>query len=334
MQRSDARLDGLQTLRAMAALMVLIGHVRAEAEHFLGLDLPGAALPWTRGVDVFFVLSGFIIALSATRFPGRPLAFLKRRAWRVVPLYFLFTTLMVLSLLLLPSGVKDTTLDLRQILGSYTFWPVARPDGRIAPLLSLGWTLNYEMFFYALMALALCTPRPVLSLSAALISLSALSLLDWQTTEMRFWTNPILLEFLLGMGLAQTYLRGWRLPGKAVLPLVVLGLALMILLHQTALPRFLAAGVPALILTAAMTAQRANWPLISLGDASYALYLSHRFTLRAATLLLMPLLPVSATGAALFILITCALSCAVALLVHSWIEKPLLSPPQRHRQTA
>ena len=73
------RLEGLQSLRALAALLVLIGHVRAEAAHYFALDLPGAALPWTRGVDIFFIISGFIITLSATRFAARPGAFLWRR---------------------------------------------------------------------------------------------------------------------------------------------------------------------------------------------------------------------------------------------------------------
>ena len=65
-------LPGLQILRAVAALMVLLGHVIAEAEHYFGLPLPGDAVPWTRGVDIFFVISGFVITLSAARFAGPP----------------------------------------------------------------------------------------------------------------------------------------------------------------------------------------------------------------------------------------------------------------------
>ncbi len=108
------RLDSLQWLRALAAMMVLIGHVIEEAAHYRGVTIPAANLPWTRGVDIFFVISGFVIALSMAHFTQSrdgARAFLLRRAVRVVPLYWLFTTLMVAALLLAPSGVKDTDLD-------------------------------------------------------------------------------------------------------------------------------------------------------------------------------------------------------------------------------
>ena len=58
------KLPGLQALRALAAIMVLVGHVLAEAEHYFALALPGDAIPWTRGVDIFFVISGFVVTLS------------------------------------------------------------------------------------------------------------------------------------------------------------------------------------------------------------------------------------------------------------------------------
>lgn len=64
---SAPKLPGLQALRGLAAVMVLIGHVLAEAEHYFALPLPGDAIPWTRGVDIFFVISGFVITLSAQR---------------------------------------------------------------------------------------------------------------------------------------------------------------------------------------------------------------------------------------------------------------------------
>jgi exopolysaccharide production protein ExoZ len=141
------KLGGLQFLRAFAAIMVLIGHAIAEAEHYFAISLHLDFIPWTRGVDIFFVISGFIITLSATRYKGRPFAFLQRRVMRVVPLYYVFTTLMVFTVFFFPNGPKDTVFDLSQILSSYGFFPYARLDGRIAPILSLGWTLNYEIFF-------------------------------------------------------------------------------------------------------------------------------------------------------------------------------------------
>ncbi|MEL7091920.1 MAG: acyltransferase [Pseudomonadota bacterium] len=321
-------LPGLQLLRALAALMVLVGHVLAEAEHYFALSLPGNAVPWTRGVDIFFVISGFVITLSAARYLGQPAAFFWRRVVRVVPLYWLFTTLMVAALLLLPGGVKDTTLDPAQILSSYGFIPYERADGRIAPVLSLGWTLNYEMLFYAIAALCLALPRPLLAVTGVILGLATVGLtLDAPIPQVRFWTNPILIEFLFGIGLARLWQRGFHVPhGAAAGFALTCGLALLLILDATTLPRWVAAGIPAAIIVASGTLfcpQRAM-PGMIWGDASYALYLSHRFALRAATLLLLPLLPATIVGALAYVVVVCACALGVGVLTHVFVEKPLL----------
>lgn len=197
MRPSDTtvRIESLQWLRALAAMMVLIGHVLEEAAHYRGIGAGAAALPWTRGVDVFFVISGVVIALAGQRHAGSTSgagAFLVRRVIRVVPLYWMFTTLMVAALVVAPGGVKETELDPGQIAASYLFLPYERHDGRIAPVLSLGWTLNYEMFFYLLAAVALAWrwPRAAGILTGLLL---ALALAGWlfapETTAARFWTT-------------------------------------------------------------------------------------------------------------------------------------------------
>jgi len=333
---SLCRLPGLQSLRALAALMVLIGHALAEAEHYFALSLPGDTVPWTRGVDIFFVISGFVITLSAQRFEGSPGAFLWRRFWRVAPLYYLFTTLMVVSLLLLPGEVKDTALDPGQILSSYGFYPYARGDGRIAPVLSLGWTLNYEMFFYALMALCLSLPRPILGISALLVALAVAGrIVAFEAPQWTFWTNPLMLEFLFGIGLARLWMRGWIKPSAILCVVCVsLGSTLLIALDPLPLPRFVAAGVPASLIVAggALFYPWRRAPGQLLGDASYALYLSHRFALRGATLLVLPLLPPTTFGALIYLLTVCAVSIGIGVLTHLAVERPLMRTGSPHRQ--
>ena len=325
---TSVELPGLQMLRALAAMMVLVGHVIAEAEHYLSVPLPGDAIPWTRGVDIFFVIPGFVVTLSATRLIGQSVNFLRRRLLRVVPLYFLFTTLMVLVLVLVPAGLKDTRLDGWQILSSYTFFPYAREDGRIAPVLSLGWTLNYEIFFYLLLALCMLFRRPFLAVTCLIAGLASLGLLIRPTTpQLAFWTNPLVVEFLFGMGLARLWQTGWHRPCPILSVVgVIFGFVLLIWLDPTPLPRFLAAGVPAAIIVASLTLICGMRPLPSMiwGDASYALYLSHRFTLRAATLLLLPLLPATVLGAAVYVLAVCVLAMLVALLTHVTLERPMM----------
>jgi len=325
------RLAGLQLLRGLAALMVLAGHAIAEAEHYFALPLPGDTIPWTRGVDIFFVISGFIITLSAARYAARPLAFFWRRFLRVAPLYYLFTTLMVATLLILPGAAKDTALEPGQILSSYLFLPFERYDGRIAPVLSLGWTLNYEMFFYALMALSLALPRPVWVVTGLLSGLALSNLLPLTGTVFAFWTNPLVLEFLFGITLARAWQLGLSRPcGPLAIVLLITGLSLLILLDPIPLPRFVAAGLPAALIVASGTlfCPHIVLPGQIIGDVSYALYLSHRFTLRAMTLLFLPWFRSETTNptfaALTYVALTCLAALSVSLVVHLHLERPLL----------
>ena len=334
----EDHLSGLQSLRALAAIMVLFGHALAEAEHYFGLSLPGDAIPWTRGVDIFFVISGFVVTLSARRFIGQPGAFFRRRVLRVVPLYFFFTTLMVAVLLIVPGVAKDTDLDPAQILSSYAFFPHERTDGRLAPVLSLGWTLNYEMFFYAVLAACLAMSRPWLAAAVCLVGLATFGLIvEPVQPQIAFWSNPLILEFLYGMSLAGLWISGWRVPSwRLAVTALLTGLIFLIVLDTVSLPRFLAAGVPATMIVAAGTllSPARTLPGQLMGDASYALYLSHRFTLRATTLLLLPVLPATHTGAFVYITFVCVLSVAVAVLTFRVMERPLLkwlSDPARSR---
>jgi exopolysaccharide production protein ExoZ len=340
MRPSDTtvRIESLQWLRALAAMMVLIGHVLEEAAHYRGIGAGAAALPWTRGVDVFFVISGVVIALAGQRHAGSTSgagAFLVRRVIRVVPLYWMFTTLMVAALVVAPGGVKETELDPGQIAASYLFLPYERHDGRIAPVLSLGWTLNYEMFFYLLAAVALAWrwPRAAGILTGLLL---ALALAGWlfapETTAARFWTGSILLEFGFGVLIALWWQRhGHRHRPKIAGVLFLSGVAALVLLHGSGLPRFLGAGLPAGMMVAGpvLFLSRGGGAAgrigVALGDASYALYLSHRFVLRLATLALLPLMPATGTGLWLFVALVTLTATGLSLLVFRHIERPVLA---------
>lgn len=340
----------MQYLRALAASMVLVGHVLAEAEHYFGFDILLRGLPWTRGVDIFFVISGFIIVLVSRDLHGTPggvRTFLRRRFWRVVPLYWLFTTLMLCILLVVPGAAKDTVLDWQQVEGSYLFFPLERYDGRIAPILSLGWTLNFEVFFYGLFALSLLVPRK-LGLILLLCGLMAWvligALFGFTAPALRFWSNPIVLEFGFGVCLGWLHLRR----GQAVAPSLPISLVLCVcgmgalcaFGDMDGIPRWLGAGLPA---TALVAGAALFWPQPStagplsrlgelLGDSSYALYLSHRFVLRSLTLGLLPLLPATGMGALGFVVVACFASVGVGILVFATIERPfLIAQPRRVR---
>ncbi len=299
-----SRLDSLQWLRALAAMMVLVGHVIEEAAHYRDIAILRPPCPGHAGSTSS---SSSPVSLSPCPWrisqdhPRVRASSCSAASFRVVPLYWIFTTLMVAALLVAPSGVKDTDLDPAQILSSYFFWPYERHDGRIAPVLSLGWTLNYEMFFYLLAgtALVLRWPLTVAGLLAMLTILVLFgAILDPTQVALTFWTNSIVLEFGFGVLLALV----WRRRGTQHLPLLAIllagiGLAALVMLHGTSLPRAVAAGIPAALIVAGPVlflvppAGPLNRMGLALGDASYALYLSHRFVLRLATLALLPFLP-------------------------------------------
>ncbi|WP_331326040.1 acyltransferase [Methylorubrum populi] len=210
-------------MRAFAALLVVIHHAQHEAATLAGrigaAFVPGAWLPWPAGVDVFFVISGFIIVHAAGPLYGRPGArarFAAHRIARLVPLYWLVTGLYLALGLAAPALLSGEggPPDGARVLASFLFWPMARPDGAVLPLYGLGWTLNYEMAFYALFALGLGLSRrgAVAWLVAALALLVLVGrLVPSPPVPLVFWSDPIILEFALGAGLALARAEGARL---------------------------------------------------------------------------------------------------------------------------
>jgi len=280
-------LVSLQYARAIAALAVVFVHLTDFAV-FEPLHLPVVG---GFGVDVFFIISGFIMWTTAAEMkPGR---FVVRRLIRIVPAYWIFTTLLVVIALAAHSLTPDVTLDARSLLGSYLFIPYYNAGGGIQPLLLQGWTLNFEMWFYAVFAAALFLPGRQLRFCAVcgvlVVCSVAGALLGPQDAVLRTYTDPTLIEFCLGMGLAAVGRRQW-LGGWLAGAVVALGLGALIVADANASigwPRFIWLGLPALVfvagllgLEAPIARRRAAW-LVAIGNASYSLYLSHPFVLKA-----------------------------------------------------
>jgi peptidoglycan/LPS O-acetylase OafA/YrhL len=332
---SDSKHDFVlvQGLRALAALSVAFLHITFAA---LALN-PGNqrlntlyhAMPWEAGVDIFFVISGFVITAASTKFfatPGGQRQFLTRRLIRITPLYWLMTTLFILSLAASPHAIHGDIGGPIYILASYLFIPCARPDGVIQPALGLGWTLNYEMFFYAVFTLFLVLPkhRAVPSLCAALLIFVLLGQAQLlHGTILTSWSNPIILEFCAGMiiALIAGSPRKTRLSNPACIALA--GLALIIFAWQPPLPDIAAKGIPAALLLAAAALGKPaqNQTALILGDASYALYLVHPFIMRGFEILA----PHNAVlrNPVIYITLCLALAQLTALALHRWLERPL-----------
>ena len=306
------QIASVQVLRALAALTVVFGHAQHDALVTAGKAGLAFArnhlLPWGAGVDLFFVISGFIMVYASGRLFGQSgagRAFLIRRLIRIVPLYWLLAT----AYLILSRNFGGTSaavpLTGADLLASYLFWPAdIFADGHPRPFFSLGWTLNYEMFFYLVFAIFVGFPREIaiFRVSALLLALVLVGMaLPGLPVALAFWAKPIVLEFVLGMLIAQAYLAGFRLPHLAALAMIVAGILVLIadpmgaatkpenwITPNDAL-RLVCWGVPVSLIMAGLLLIRGSsgsrahgaftrfW--VGLGDASYALYLIHPFVI-------------------------------------------------------
>lgn len=335
----------IQYLRGVAALMIVLYH--------LGLPLArlGQAGAWPEGlrhgVDLFFVISGFIMVV-ATRDPGvTPGTFLLRRFLRIAPLYYALTGFLLLVFAIRPSLLQSFVFAWPHVLGSFAFWPVLHPvTGAAEPVLIPGWTLQYEMFFYLLFALAMPAGRWSLALLAAMfLGLAALGQAFQGGTAFTFFTAPLILQFLMGVALGRAHERGWLTPGPGarrwrwvVLAGGALAFAALVFLPP-ALPgpwAALESGAWACAIVAALVwLERADampgwrWLLLA-GDASYAIYLAHPSVLSAVQQgwqrAGLPADRITFGLSAVFA------SVAIGLFLHAAVEMPLrrrLRPRQR-----
>jgi exopolysaccharide production protein ExoZ len=338
------RLIVVQALRGLAALSIAMLHALYEAGLLAGAaGLPFAApagVPWAAGVDLFFVISGLIMVHASAGLFGRPGArktFLVRRLARIVPLYWAVTALYLALALAAPALLNSEVLAPWPVLASFLFIPFARPDGVAQPLYSLGWTLNYEMAFYALFAAALAWPRraAVPALIAALAGLAAIGQLRAWPQPIAFWTAPIILEFAFGLAIGGLRAGGVALRLPVRIALAAAGLALLGLagLEGAApLARPFAWGVPAALIVAAAALGPARAEprnpvaraAAALGDASYALYLVHPFAIRGVRVAVEGLGVFPALGPWGFVALALAGAVAAAVAVHRGFERPAM----------
>jgi len=275
-----ATIYGIQYLRAFAALGVVVFHAAERTGHHFAI---GAA-----GVDIFFVISGFIMWVISERRSMSPLSFLRDRVQRIAPVYWLATIVMVLGGLV--GLFPNLVLSPAHVMASLLFVPTPSPStGEVWPVLVQGWTLNYEMFFYALFALTLLVPRSrrLLAITACFLLLVGLGYaIDSDNTVFVTYTRPIILEFVAGMIIAELWLRG-RVPGtNAGLALVATAISGFAALAVFRLPfdEFVLGPLAVMLVFGTLALEHRGWfrgrgmPML-LGDASYSIYLWHTFAI-------------------------------------------------------
>lgn len=336
----------IQILRGFAAIGVVIAHAAADLDRFgvtsgrsSFFDLGGA------GVDLFFIISGFVMVYASEPLFGSfrgATTFFAYRLIRIVPLYWLVTTFYLAVALLMPR-LGGTLYPLKTIATSFLFIPYARPDGIMQPVLGQGWTLNYEMFFYVIFAIAVLLPRrgAVVLSSTAIVLVVIVGRLFVLPATASYWADPITCEFVLGMLLGLAYRKGVKLRPSLCAALVSGGIILLALggyLENS--HRALTSGVPAAIVVAGATFGRFSlrsslWKgLVILGDASYALYLLHEFPLQALTPTARWLSVHLTQWLWLYMTLAVVASALLAVVVHYAFERPVTKALRRYANSA
>jgi len=337
-QPANDQIHTLQYLRALAALLVVFNHCEQQVP---GMPQLFPDELWASGVDIFFVISGFVITGTTDRREGQSVRFLLERLARIVPLYWLFTLLNAALMIGLPSLFRRSEFSLDHLLLSLAFVPHEHPvTGTFSPILRIGWTLLFEMHFYLLFAVAIFIDfRRRLTIVASV--LIALALLGWvwmpASAGARFYVDSIALEFLFGVALAVAWRRGWlNLPPILGFPMLIGGLALLGVLGTLfgpefkQVPRALAWGLPATLATAGVLVLHhyrwRTWRLgLLTGDASYALYLVHLFPITLMRVVWVRLgLPHETIGASIGFHLACIVVAVLCSYVVYWtFDKPV-----------
>ncbi|PXA99336.1 hypothetical protein DMC47_03685 [Nostoc sp. 3335mG] len=337
------KIVAVQYLRAVAAILVLASH--ALLYPLAGENMAYGRLGWL-GVILFFVISGFIMVsvTEAGRFDGR--TFLRRRVLRVVPLYWAFTFVAAGLALVAPHLFKTTTFDGGELALSLIFIPFYNAASHgLHPLYKLGWTLNYEMFFYASFALLamVSARRRVLGLSLLYAALALLGfLLSPQGAIPQFYTSFLPLAFIAGCWIGLAHLEGQirNLPRVVFVMLAALGLAGLCegfgwnrgLVEDASAFAGLLAFSGALLTIALRYEARLphlGW-LERLGNASYSIYLVHIFAVALLAGIGLRLLGPDLPGAVQTVTaLAIAGGLALGLMLYRFVELPLMRKLRR-----
>lgn len=272
------QLNSIQCLRGLAATLVLLFHVG---------NLGVISKYGFYGVDIFFVISGYLMAKISER-EVTSSKFMLDRVIRIVPLYWMVTFL-ICALSFVPGLFKNFTFDILELLKSLFFVPYQNNSGEFWPLIVPGWTLNYEMFFYAIFAICLNFNKSLMTVILLLLLLAFLGLTPLgQIGLLKFYTDSIILEFAMGI-FAYWFLNKFNNTKYSYI-YILISIAIFTIIFTTNVSdeyRAFTAGIAAAFLLIGAVLFEGNsanfkYPLFLklIGDWSYSIYLLHGFVIK------------------------------------------------------
>ena len=327
----------IQYLRAIAVMLVVFSHTIWK-----NIQTDGSTLHWwhhagTFGVDIFFIISGFIMVFITQKIHQEPKTvqtFLKKRFIRIVPLYWFYSIIALTIFLLIPEKINSGGGE-TEILKSFFLLPLNIDEKY---LVGVGWTLHYEFLFYILFSFGLFFIRVWGNILVALLlilSITSSFFLPNEGVNYLFYNflNVIFIEFLLGIFLYHILEKIPRIHWLISLFLLSLSLWLFISIFNdksfTGIHR-IDAGLTAFIISFSIISLESIWKkrevkfLSKIGDASYSTYLLHPFVLAAIAILSNKFSGFLPKNEYFLIILMFTTSIFVGYLAHLWIEKPLI----------
>ncbi len=262
---NGARSDSIDLLRFIAATAVVFVHIPiVGVGHF--------------GVDIFFTISGFVMLLSTESFYEQ---FIIKRVIRILPMYYIFTFFVFLIALKYPDLLNNTKADFIHLFKSFLFIPFDKNGAGHYPILFLGWTLNFEMYFYLIFAIALKLNHKYRSVIATfMIVIVYLSTKNIKELPLSAFSSNIIFEFVLGMIIYELLIKiNYR--NAFIMVILLVG---SLLIESDLEGRFFQLGlVSALFVYVGVYLLKGKvLPkyVTLLGGYSYALYLTHPYVIQ------------------------------------------------------
>jgi peptidoglycan/LPS O-acetylase OafA/YrhL len=327
----------IQYLRGIASLLVVLSHIAWK-----NIQAGGSTMHWwheagTFGVDIFFIISGYIMVYITQNMHQKPhniKLFLKKRFIRIVPLYWFYTLVALAIFLIIPERVNSAGGG-TDIFKSFFLLPL---DSNENYLVGVGWTLHYEFIFYLLFSFGLMLSRRAGNIavaSAILFSVFYSIFIPMEGINYIFYSflNDIFIEFALGISLYFFLLKIKHIPWIISLLSITIGIASFFYLHMGGSftgVHHIDTGSSAFLICFGVVSLEYFWKkrecklLIQLGNASYSIYLLHPFILVAVVMVGSKLENVLHLNESVLIVIMFITSLIGGYISHIIIEKRLI----------
>jgi peptidoglycan/LPS O-acetylase OafA/YrhL len=341
------KIQNIQALRGIAVLLVVFFHVQIVEEKYAQYDFisPDFFIIGMSGVDLFFVISGFVMVIVTHRSfqsSGKIRQFLYHRITRIYPLYWFYSSLVLCVYLIQPTLVNSSVGNQVNIISSYLLLPQDLP-----PLINVGWTLILEMYFYFVFALLLLLPKEkflfgIIAWGSSLVIIDNYFnyLNETNNPFLYYYANPLILEFIGGCLIAIMYKRQYLFGSPLFFAL--LSFFLWILgyyyfqellsgdMTKNSWLRVFVFGVPAMLAVYASIlfekkegALMPRW-LRSIGDASYSIYLSHLLVLTVIGKIWLYFATEGIVDNTIMLLLMFTAVLIAGFLSYTFIERPML----------